>query len=99
VEIMRRKAAASTHTEVGNGHFDAGDLPAAIAEYDKALELVPKHVEALGNRANAYSTVQNHAAAIADTTKLISILSPQLLEPTLSEEERGALLQNLSITR
>jgi len=54
-----------------------GDYKAAIADYNKAVELDPKFVGAYNGRGDAKLNMGNYDGAIADYTKAIE-LNPQL---------------------
>jgi tetratricopeptide (TPR) repeat protein len=49
------------------------DYPAAIADYNQAIEINPNDAEAYSNRGNAYIDLKDYQRAIADFTKAIEI--------------------------
>lgn len=53
---------------MGREHFYAsmGDLTSALADYDRVIELDPKHAMAYSNRGAAYSKTGNVERAIAE---------------------------------
>ena len=73
IEAMKRALKAGgpnaentnwTRVQLGNLHFDSGDLSAAEAEYVKALELFPGYVHAEAGLAKVLAARGEHAQAI-----------------------------------
>lgn len=65
----------------GNTFLQEGQYDAAIAEFNKALEINPKSALAYYHRGLAYSNKGLHNAAVADFTDAIA-LNPGILEKT-----------------
>lgn len=98
MEIMRRQATAYEHIEKGNTAFDAGNLQEALASYNSALNLAPNHVEALGNRANVKSALNDWDGCIADTSRIISNFKHKReLNGSFRADDDGDVF-NLSVT-
>jgi tetratricopeptide (TPR) repeat protein len=57
----------------GSAFAASGEYARAIADYTRALELDPKFVDALVNRALAYNATQQYELASADANKAIQI--------------------------
>jgi tetratricopeptide (TPR) repeat protein len=68
--------AADVYDTRGTARLSTGDLEGAIADFDAALQLNPKDVFALANRAGAWFKSREYESAIADHTQAIA------LEPT-----------------
>ena len=68
-----------------------GDFSAAIASYDKAIELNPEYADAYNNRGNALSGLERYAEAIASFDKAIA-LNPEL---AVAYYNRGVALVDL----
>jgi Tfp pilus assembly protein PilF len=66
VFLLRKRAAA---------YAGKGDMPRAIANYDKAIESMPNLFEAYNERADAYSTIGDAVRAKADYAKAIELES------------------------
>ena len=70
-----------------------GDLKAAVESYTKAIEFDPQYTEAYYERAMMHRAIGDHAAAIADFTKVIEVGSEDLQRPYyergMSQVENG----------
>lgn len=66
-------AQAAAYYERGNQQFDMGDYPAALADYDRAVELDPTHSRAFNNRGLVHATLGNVTEALADYTSAIRL--------------------------
>ena len=73
LEIARRAQLATEETENGNEAFDRNDMESALLHFDAALKVVPRHVGALGNRANVKITMGDFEGCIVDTSMLIKL--------------------------
>ncbi|MFL0733384.1 MAG: tetratricopeptide repeat protein, partial [Prochlorococcus sp.] len=60
----------------GQEKYTSGDYQGAIADYDKVIEIDPKHATAYASRCAANMNLGNQQAAIADCDKAIEI-NPQ----------------------
>jgi len=65
--------AAAHHFQRGDELFDNGDIPGAIDEYSRALELKPDFAEAYNNRGYAEWKWNENEAALADFSKAIEL--------------------------
>lgn len=85
-------AQAAAYYERGNQQFELGDHAAAIADYDRALELDPAHARAYNNRGLAHAFVGNVEQALADYNAAIRV------DPTYARahKNRLALLEQQS---
>lgn len=82
---------ASAYLERGNRHFSEGNLQAALADFEKAVELSSTNSEkaaALFNRGRTYSRLQYWDTAIAHFDQ-VAILAPAF---ALTYLERGGCL-------
>lgn len=52
---------------------ELGDLPGAIADYNKAIEINPNHADAYNNRGNTRYKLGDQQRAIAEHNKAIEI--------------------------
>ena len=68
---------AIAYNQRGNAKHEMGDHAAAIADYDKALEIDPQFAEAYSNRGGVKDSMGDHVAAIADFDRALEI-DPQL---------------------
>ncbi len=64
---------AAQHLERGDELFDSGDIPGAIEEYSRAIELKPDFAEAYNNRAYAEWKSNENDAALADFSRAIEL--------------------------
>ncbi len=71
------KTRAEKYVESGVEHYSKGNYDRAIAEYDEAIRLYPKHATAYNNRALAYFSIGDYDRAIADCNEAIR-LDPKL---------------------
>src|SRR4030095_6863360 len=85
-------------TDEGAAHFAAGVQAAdqrqydqAIVEFTKAIEIDPKDIPAIENRAYMYLDLQKNAEAVADFTQVIELAPGQ----TTSYLGRGQAETNL----
>ncbi len=62
-----------THLDHGRACLDKGKYDDAIADYDKAIALVPNFALAYTNRGSAYYRKGEYERAIADHSKAIAI--------------------------
>ena len=67
------KERAVAHYTTGCGYLEKGQWDKAIAEYNEAIELYSKYVEAYFYRGYAYDEKGKHEKAISDFTKAIEI--------------------------
>lgn len=71
-----RKAAKAKEAlplaETGLAHEQAGQFDLAIADYDKALAIAPKHAEILCRRGSTHHKIGNFDRAIADFSKAMA---------------------------
>ncbi|KAJ3052827.1 Dynein assembly factor 4, axonemal [Rhizophlyctis rosea] len=72
----------------GNDFYRKGNFPAAINAYTAALQLDPKNLTCLSNRAASHLHLSNHAPCISDCDQALSLL----------KEEELFLIENLSDT-
>jgi len=70
------------HYYAGVERFSAGQFDAAIAQYEKALELAPKFVDALHGLAQAHSAKGDYDGAIAAAERVLAIDSKDILAYT-----------------
>ena len=68
---------AIAYNQRGNAKHEMGDDAAAIADYDKALEIDPQSAEVYSNRGGVKDSMGDHAAALADFDRALEI-DPQL---------------------
>jgi tetratricopeptide (TPR) repeat protein len=68
----KRKLVAA-YINRGNAYHSKGDYDRAIADYNKVIELNPKHAEAYNNRGATHEKKQDHRKAIADYRAALSI--------------------------
>jgi tetratricopeptide (TPR) repeat protein len=64
---------AAAYLNRGNAYHSKGEYDRAIADYNKVIELNPKHADAYNNRGAAYEKKQDHGKAIADYRMALSI--------------------------
>jgi serine/threonine protein kinase/WD40 repeat protein/tetratricopeptide (TPR) repeat protein len=85
------EAAAAIHASRGLTHLNLGEWDKALAEYNKAIELHPKHAGLWNDRGNAYHALRQYDKAIADYSKAIE------LDPKLASawSNRGATYHHL----
>src|ERR1700712_1042317 len=62
-----------TYVKSGNEKYGQKDYKAAIADFDKAIQLDSKKASVYFFRANAYNELKNNTAAIQDYTKAIEL--------------------------
>jgi tetratricopeptide (TPR) repeat protein len=67
--VMQQKAASDFDAFVNEGRFEE----LAIADYDKVLQIAPRHAGALANRGQLYHALRKYDLAIADYTQAIEI--------------------------
>ncbi|WP_230972111.1 tetratricopeptide repeat protein [Burkholderia pseudomultivorans] len=93
--LMRRAVslapAAGPLSDLGVLLAADGDLDAALAQFEAALQLDPSHVATLVRRGNAMIGVRRYAAALADYDRALNV-SPLLLDALCN---RGAALRAL----
>jgi small glutamine-rich tetratricopeptide repeat-containing protein alpha len=65
--------AAESFKSLGNAAMTKKDYKEAVAQYTKALDLVPRAKVYLSNRAAAYSSLGEHEAAIRDARKACDV--------------------------
>ena len=70
---------AKAYNTRGNAKGRRGDYAAAIADFDRALEIDPQNTAAYNNRGNAKDGMGDHVAAIADFDRALEI-DPQCAE-------------------
>jgi tetratricopeptide (TPR) repeat protein len=68
-----KKNLAVAYTNRGNAFSKNGEYGQAIADYDKAIELNPKSVEAYDGRGASYSSSGEYERAISDFDKVIAL--------------------------
>jgi tetratricopeptide (TPR) repeat protein/S1-C subfamily serine protease len=71
--IIRKQPGSSAYNNRGNAKSDLGNKQAAIADYDRAIQLNPNHANAYSNRGNAKSDLGNKQAAIIDYGRAIQL--------------------------
>lgn len=64
---------AASHVERGDAKLKAGDWDAALAEFDRALELRPEHAFALRCRGVTRFNLRRYEAAIADLDRALAL--------------------------
>jgi tetratricopeptide (TPR) repeat protein len=64
---------AVKYLESGAEKAAAGELDAAIADYDRALEIEPNYVQALLNRGIAFHDLARYDDAIADADRALQV--------------------------
>ena len=57
----------------GNAYWSEGQYDQAISDYNKALEINPRHAKAYYNRGNTYMSTGQYDQAISDFTKALEI--------------------------
>jgi tetratricopeptide (TPR) repeat protein len=67
--ILQQKATSDFDAFVNEGRFEE----LAIAEFDKVLQIAPRHAGALSNRGLLYHALRKYDLAIADHTQAIAI--------------------------
>ncbi len=85
---------AGDYLDRGNTKYHLRDYQAAIADYNKALEINPQYANAYTNRGSAKDELGDYKGAIVDHTKAIEI-NPKL---TFAYTNRGIskeLVENL----
>ena len=65
-------SAAGVYCGRGVAYADKGDFDAAIADYNKTIELNPANADVYDHRGNAYIGKGNFGAAIVDFSKAIA---------------------------
>ncbi len=68
-----------SHNNRGNALSAKGDYQAAIADYDRALQIIPGSYEALTGRGAAQQQLGNYSAAVVDYTKALEIAPKSVL--------------------
>jgi len=95
VESYTQAIAINEHSwaynDRGYAYLNLGNLDAAIADLNKALEINPELALAYSNRGGAYLTLGNLDAAMADLNKALEI-NPEL---ALAYSNRGGAYLNL----
>ena len=83
--------AAVSYNNRGSAKHDLGQSLAALADYDRAIELNPNYATAYNNRGNAKERLGQHDAAFADYDRAIE------LDPTfaIAYSNRGEMKHNL----
>ncbi len=72
-QIRRRQDIGVAYLNRGLAEYEKGDRPAAIADFNTALQLNPKSDKALNNRAAAYIALGDSAAALRDFDEAIRL--------------------------
>jgi tetratricopeptide (TPR) repeat protein/S1-C subfamily serine protease len=72
-EIIQKEPKAYAYTNRGKAKSALGNKKEAIADYDRAIAINPKHAMAYTNRGNAKSALGNKKEAIADYDRAIAI--------------------------
>lgn len=65
------------HNNLGDVYARNGDMPKAVEEFQKAIEINPNYADAYHNLANTYQQMGQNDAAVANYEKALSI-NPQL---------------------
>jgi tetratricopeptide (TPR) repeat protein len=86
--------AASVHHNRGSMHLEQGNLPAALADFDCALELDPQHVATYVNRGNARRRAGDLAGARADFDHALEMAPPELAAHIYHDRGGVRVLQN-----
>jgi tetratricopeptide (TPR) repeat protein len=73
VTTQEVKKDADFYNNQGVAYDDKGQFDKAIANYNKAIELDPKHAMAYYNRGNSYYDKREYDKAISDYTKATEI--------------------------
>jgi tetratricopeptide (TPR) repeat protein len=73
VRLFQAIAMAAAYYNLGNAYNNKKQYDRAIAEFDKAITLNPKHANAYGNRGYAYEKLGQRDKAIADFRKVIEL--------------------------
>ena len=67
------KRTADTYQHRAIAHYDQGDYPEAVADFDEALKLKPQSAEALNNRAWTYYKAGDADRALEDANRAIQL--------------------------
>ncbi|MDX5443920.1 MAG: tetratricopeptide repeat protein, partial [Hymenobacteraceae bacterium] len=68
---VQAQTTADAWFKQGNARSQAGNFPAAIEAYSKALAMQPTHAGAYYNRGTVRSNVKEYVDAVADFSKAI----------------------------
>ena len=70
----------AAHAQSAEGYLDAGiekgrsgDYQEAIADYNKAIEIIPQYASAFGNRGSAKLALKDYQGSIADFNNVLEI--------------------------
>jgi tetratricopeptide (TPR) repeat protein len=83
---------ARNHVDRGNAFMYLHEYARAIADYDRAIELDPKHVNAFYNRGLARESLQEYQDALKDYASAIA-LAPEHVKALIN---RGGIYQRLN---
>ncbi len=64
---------AAAYNNRGNAYWNEGQYDQAISDYNKALEINPRHTQAYNNRGVAYRSKGQYDQAISDYNKALEI--------------------------
>ncbi len=81
---MRGSGLAAVYDNRGTAYGKTGDDDHALADFNEAIRLDPKHVNAYNGRGNAYYDKGENDHAIADYNEAIG-LDPNMPTPTTVE--------------
>lgn len=87
---------ACSHYENGNALFENGNMIEALSEYDKAIELNPRHAQAYTNRALVLQSIGQLDQALESCNHAIEI-NPTILEAYINRGNIHSELGNFSL--
>jgi tetratricopeptide (TPR) repeat protein len=72
-------------------YYEAGNLEASLADFDRAIELKPEHGDLYQNRATVLTDLGRHQEAARDIRTTLRLNPPDEERPALQAKLKGAL--------